>query len=197
MASVDDVPRDLEGSFLAKKEWQYPVEDRSGWLPANAQELADNHPWTRRAVEKNPRFPGYVPPEALFCWTEPDFASYINSGGFELNWTCTVDSKTGREESLAQVTDYMGMPVPTLKKQADGSLEVVKPRDDIAPIFIWESSRWGRAWAWGWGRVMTALWLRGWEKDGPFEFNDLRKRNGDFFVENWPTVKLPEGILLI
>ena len=33
------------------------------------------------------------------------------------------------------------MPVPTLKKQADGSLEVVKPRDDIAPIFIWESSR--------------------------------------------------------
>lgn len=25
---------------------------------------------------------GYVPPEALFCWTEPDFASYINSGGF-------------------------------------------------------------------------------------------------------------------
>lgn len=169
MASVDDVPRDLEGSFLAKKEWQYPVEDRSGWLPANAQELADNHPWTRRAVEKNPRFPGYVPPEALFCWTEPDFASYINSGGFvkpkmrcqyyispenpqtivdllepvlsELNWTCTVDSKTGREESLAQVTDYMGMPVPTLKKQADGSLEVVKPREDIAPIFIWESSR--------------------------------------------------------
>lgn len=90
---------------------------RSGWLPAGAQELADNHPWTRRAVEKNPRFPGtfgktwpltwhendrvekvfivvkrcpngcqaqqgYVPPEALFCWTEPDFASYINSGGF-------------------------------------------------------------------------------------------------------------------
>eukprot|EP00913_Durusdinium_trenchii_P030182 g28281.t1 len=79
---LDDVPRDLEGSFLAKKEWQYPVEDRSGWLPAGAQELADNHPWTRRAVEKNPRFPGYVPPEALFCWTEPDFASYINSGGF-------------------------------------------------------------------------------------------------------------------
>jgi hypothetical protein len=26
----------------------------------------------------------------------------------ELNWTCTVDSKTGREESLSQVTDYMG-----------------------------------------------------------------------------------------
>ena len=23
-----------------------------------------------------------MPPEALFCWTEPDFASYINSGGF-------------------------------------------------------------------------------------------------------------------
>ena len=26
----------------------------------------------------------------------------------ELNWSCTVDSKTGREEALAQVTDYMG-----------------------------------------------------------------------------------------
>ena len=72
MAGMEDVPRDLEGSFLAKKEWLgrrrprfepllrwlYPVEERSGWLPANAQELADSHPWTRRAVEKNPRFPG-------------------------------------------------------------------------------------------------------------------------------------------
>ncbi|CAJ1434334.1 unnamed protein product [Effrenium voratum] len=159
----------LEGSFLANKEWQYSMEERSGWLPANAQEMVDSHPWTRRAVEKNPRFPGYVPPEALFCWTEPDFASYVNSGGFvkpkmrcqyyispenpqsivdlleptlsELNWSCTVDSHTGREDTLAQVTDYMGMPVPTLKKQEDGSLEVVKPREDVAPIFIWESSR--------------------------------------------------------
>ena len=34
-----------------------------------------------------------------------------------------------------------GMPVPTLKKQEDGSLEVVKPREDVAPVFIWESSR--------------------------------------------------------
>ena len=26
------------------------------------QEMADNHPWTRRAVEKNPRFPGLQGP---------------------------------------------------------------------------------------------------------------------------------------
>ncbi|OLQ09787.1 putative alpha-tubulin polyglutamylase Ttll1 [Symbiodinium microadriaticum] len=130
-SEVDDVPRDL-GNFLAKKE--LPPYDMGS----------------------------YVPPEALFCWTESDFASYINSGGFvkpklkcqyylspenpqtivdllepilsELNWTCTVDSHSGREESLAQVTDYMGMPVPRLKKQDDGSLEV-------APVFIWEASR--------------------------------------------------------
>ena len=86
------------------------------------QTLADTSPKVLK--------PGYVPPEALFCWTESDFASYINSGGFvkpklkcqyylspenpqtivdllepilsELNWTCTVDSHSGREESLAQ-----------------------------------------------------------------------------------------------
>eukprot|EP00931_Biecheleriopsis_adriatica_P122261 TRINITY_DN97267_c0_g1_i1.p1 TRINITY_DN97267_c0_g1~~TRINITY_DN97267_c0_g1_i1.p1 ORF type:complete len:527 (+),score=141.00 TRINITY_DN97267_c0_g1_i1:95-1675(+) len=168
-ADADDVPRDLEGSFIANKEWQYPLEQRSSWLPANAQELVDSHPWTRRAVEKNPRFPGIVPPEALFCWSEPDFASYINSGGFvkpklqcqyyispenpqsivdllepilsDMNWTCTVDSKVGRDDTLAQVTDYMGMPVPRLKKQQDGTLEVVKPKEEVAPIFIWEASR--------------------------------------------------------
>eukprot|EP00438_Fugacium_kawagutii_P032333 Skav226350 [mRNA] locus=scaffold2980:276189:287601:- [translate_table: standard] len=74
--------------------------------------------------------------------SETEAHIYLEAAGFEeLNWTCTVDSKTGREESLAQVTDYMGMPVPSLKKQADGTLEVVKPREEIAPIFIWESSR--------------------------------------------------------
>eukprot|EP00933_Yihiella_yeosuensis_P036017 TRINITY_DN29702_c1_g1_i1.p1 TRINITY_DN29702_c1_g1~~TRINITY_DN29702_c1_g1_i1.p1 ORF type:complete len:520 (+),score=109.76 TRINITY_DN29702_c1_g1_i1:75-1634(+) len=169
MAANGDANRDLEGAFLAEKQWQYPIEQRSGWLPEGAQDMADNHPWTRRSVEKNPRFPGYVPPEALFCWTEPDFASYVNSGGFvkpkmqcqyyispenpqsivdilepvlsDMNWTCSVDDNVGREENLAMMTDYMGMPVARMKKQADGSHEVVKPSDKVAPIFIWEGGR--------------------------------------------------------
>merc|ERR1719229_680284 len=155
--------------FLKNKEWEYPVEKRSGWLPLGAQELVDAHPWTRRAVEKNPRFPGYVPGEALFCWTEADFASYINSGGFvkpkmvcqyyispenpqsivdilepvlsDMGWVCSVDSHVGRDEELTQTTDYMGMPVARLKKQEDGTFEVLKPSEKVAPIFIWESAR--------------------------------------------------------
>jgi len=162
-------PRDLESTFLTNKEWQYPADQRSGWLPVGSQDLADNHPWTRRAVEKNPRFPGYVPPEALWCWTESDFASYINSGGFvkpklqcqyyispenpqtivdllepvlsDMNWVCSVDDQVGRDEALTQVTDYMGMPVARMKKQEDGTLEMIKPGEKIAPIFIWEGGR--------------------------------------------------------
>mmetsp|Transcript_75031 Transcript_75031/g.219821 ORF Transcript_75031/g.219821 Transcript_75031/m.219821 type:complete len:531 (-) Transcript_75031:83-1675(-) len=162
-------PRDLESTFLANKEWQYPTEDRSGWLPTGAQDLVDNHPWTRRAVEKNPRFPGYVPPEALFCWTETDFASYINSGGFvkpklqcqyyispenpqcivdvlepvlsDMNWVCSVDDQVGRDETLTQVTDYMGMPVARVKKLEDGTMEMIKPGEKVAPIFVWEGCR--------------------------------------------------------
>mmetsp|Transcript_73341 Transcript_73341/g.237191 ORF Transcript_73341/g.237191 Transcript_73341/m.237191 type:complete len:532 (+) Transcript_73341:103-1698(+) len=165
----DEAPKDLESSFLSNKEWQYPADQRSGWLPTGAQELVDNHPWTRRAVEKNPRFPGYVPPEALFCWTESDFASYINSGGFvkpklqcqyyispenpqtivdllepvlsDMNWVCSVDDDVGREETLTQVTDYMGMPVARMKKQEDGTLELIKPGEKLAPIFVWEGGR--------------------------------------------------------
>lgn len=165
----DDAPRDLESSFLANKEWEYPVEQRSGWLPLGAQELVDSHPWTRRAVEKNPRFPGYVPGEALFCWTEADFASYINSGGFvkpkmvcqyfispenpqsvvdilepvlsDMGWVCSVDDQVGRDEELTQTTDYMGMPVARMKKQEDGTYEVLKPSEKVAPIFIWEAGR--------------------------------------------------------
>mmetsp|Transcript_46963 Transcript_46963/g.84751 ORF Transcript_46963/g.84751 Transcript_46963/m.84751 type:complete len:521 (-) Transcript_46963:104-1666(-) len=165
----DDRPVDLENSFLVNKEWQYPVDQRSAWLPAAAQDMADNHPWTRRAVEKNPRFPGYVPPEALWCWTEPDFAGYINSGGFvkpklqcryyispenpqsivdvlepvlsDLNWTCSVDDEVGRDENLAPVTDYMGMPVARMKKMQDGRMEIDKPSLRVAPIFIWEAAR--------------------------------------------------------
>ena len=30
--------RDTESSFLLNKEWQYPLERRSGWLPASAQD---------------------------------------------------------------------------------------------------------------------------------------------------------------
>jgi len=162
-------PQDLESNFLKDKEWQYLSEDRSGWLPAGSQELVDNHPWTRRAVEKNPRFPGYVPPEALFCWTEPDFASYINSGGFvkpkmrcmyyispenpeticdilepilsDMNWFCSVDTQVGREEQLTQITDYMGMPLPRQKKREDGTIETITPCADTAPIFVWEGGR--------------------------------------------------------
>lgn len=168
-AKEEERPRDLESSFLTNKEWRYPVEQRSGWLPAGAQDIVDNHPFTRRAVEKNPRFPGYVPAEALFCWTEPDFASYINSGGFvkpklqcqyfispenpqsivdilepilsEMNWVCSVDSNVGRDENVMPTTDYMGMPVPRIKKAADGEVQVVKPDDRVAPIFIWEAGR--------------------------------------------------------
>jgi len=162
-------PKDLESNFLQDKEWQYRSEDRSGWLPAGAQEMVDNHPWTRRAVGKNPRFPGYVPGEALFCWTEPAFASYINSGGFvkpkmrcmyyispenpeticdllepilsDMNWSCSVDTQVGREEQLTQVTDYMGMPLPRQKKREDGSVETIMPCSDTAPIFVWEGGR--------------------------------------------------------
>lgn len=165
----DERPKDLESNFLLNKEWQYPADQRSGWLPASSQDLVDHHPFTRRAVEKNPRFPGYVPPEALFCWTETDFASYINSGGFvkpkmqctyyispecpqtivdilepilsDMNWTCSVEDDVGRDEALTQTTDYMGMPVARMKKMEDGSLESVKPSEQVAPIFIWESGR--------------------------------------------------------
>jgi hypothetical protein len=164
-----EAPQDTESTFLSHKEWEYPVQDRSGWLPCGAQEMVDNHPWTRRAVEKNPRFPGYVPPEALFCWTEADFASYVNSGGFvkpkmkvmyyispenpqpivdllepilsDMNWSCSVDTEVGREETLAQVTDYMGMPLPRTKKLEDGSLETINPVSETAPIFVWEGGR--------------------------------------------------------
>lgn len=162
-------PQDLENSFLVNKEWEYSTEQRSGWLPQGAQEMANNHPWTRRAVEKNPRFPGYVPPEALFCWTEPDYASYINSGGFvkpklqcqyyispenpqaivdilspvlgDMNWACSVDSDVGRDENLSAVTDYMGMPVAHVKKEKDGTYKEIKPDLKVAPIFIWEAGR--------------------------------------------------------
>jgi len=165
----EEVPKDLESTFLSNKEWEYPVEQRSGWLPLGAQEMADSHPWTRRAVEKNPRFPGYVPGEALFCWTEADFASYINSGGFvkpkmqcqyyispenpqsivdilepvlsDMNWVCSVDSDVGRSEELTQTTDYMGMPVARTKKLEDGSILTIKPTEQVAPIFIWEAGR--------------------------------------------------------
>jgi len=165
----DERPKDLEGNFLKDKEWQYQPDQRSGWLPMGAQELADNHPWTRRAVEKNPRFPGYVPPEALWCWTEADFASYINSGGFvkpkmqcqyyispenpqsivdvlepilsDMNWVCSVDDDVGREEELTQTTDYMGMPVARQKKLEDGSIETIAPSQQVAPIFVWEACR--------------------------------------------------------
>mmetsp|Transcript_70432 Transcript_70432/g.204251 ORF Transcript_70432/g.204251 Transcript_70432/m.204251 type:complete len:531 (-) Transcript_70432:164-1756(-) len=165
----EEPPKDLESAFLANREWEYPVEQRSGWLPFGAQELADAHPWTRRAVEKNPRFPGYVPGEALFCWNEADFASYINSGGFvkpklqcqyyispenpqtivdllepvlsDMNWVCSVDTNVGRDEELTQTTDYMGMPVARLKKKEDGSYDVLKPSEQVAPIFIWEAGR--------------------------------------------------------
>jgi len=161
--------KDYESTFLTHKEWEYPVDERSGWLPGGAQELVDNHPWTRRAVEKNPRFPGYVPPEALFCWTEPDFASYINSGGFvkpkmkcmyyispenpqsivdvlepilsDMNWACSVDTEVGREETITQVTDYMGMPLPRQKKLEDGTYETIAPSLETAPIFVWEGGR--------------------------------------------------------
>jgi len=164
----EDRPRD-ENSFLVNKEWEYPADQRSGWLPVGAQELADTHPWTRRAVEKNPRFPGYVPPEALFCWSEPDFAGYINSGGFvkpklqcnyyispespqsivdvlepvlsSMKWVCSVDSEVCREENVHKTTDYMGMPVPRTKKQEDGTYETTAPNRKIAPIFIWEAGR--------------------------------------------------------
>jgi hypothetical protein len=165
----DERPKDLESNFLINKEWAYPIDDRSGWLPAGAQDLVDHHPWTRRAVEKNPRFPGYVPPEALWCWTETDYASYINSGGFvkpklqcmyyispenpqtivdilepilsDMNWTCSVDDDVGRDETLTQTTDYMGMPVARMKKTEDGSLELVRPSELVAPIFIWTACR--------------------------------------------------------
>lgn len=165
----EDRPQDYESTFLSKKEWQYPVEQRSGWLPMGGQELVDNHAWTRRAVEKNPRFPGYVPPEALFCWTESDFASYINSGGFvkpklqceyyispenpqtivdllepvlsDMNWRCSVDSEVGRDETLTQTTDYMGMPVARMKKKEDGTVETIGPASLVAPIFVWEGGR--------------------------------------------------------
>jgi len=165
----EEAPKDLESAFLANKEWEYPVEQRSGWLPLGAQEMVDAHPFTRRAVEKNPRFPGYVPAEALFCWAEADFASYINSGGFvkpklqcqyyispenpqsivdllepvlsDMNWVCSVDSNVGRDEEMTATTDYMGMPVARSKKLEDGTIETIKPSDKVAPIFIWEASR--------------------------------------------------------
>lgn len=164
-----DSSLDLENAFLDNREWEYTANQRSRWLPAGAQELVNNHPFAGRALEKNPRFPGIVPPEALFCWTESDFATYINSGGFvkpklqcqyyispenpqtivdllepilsSMNWVCSVDSNVGRDEDLAPVTDYMGMPVPRLKKQADGQVEVVRPMNKLAPIFIWEAAR--------------------------------------------------------
>jgi len=167
--NADDMPKDLESTFLSKKEWQYDAEDRSAWLPAGAQDMADNHPWTRRAVEKNPRFPGYVPGEALFCWNEKDFASYINSGGFvkpklkcqyyispenpqticdllepvlsDMNWTCSVDTEVGREETITQTTDYMGMPLDRVKKIDEGVYETIKVCEDVAPIFVWEGGR--------------------------------------------------------
>merc|ERR1719343_1817069 len=158
--------KDLESNFLSDKLWEYPADQRSGWLPMGAQDMADNHPWTRRAVEKNPRFPGYVPPEALFCWTEPDFASYINSGGFvkpklqcqyyispenpqaivdllepvlsSKGWTCSVDVNVGRDENVAKVVDYHGMPMSQVKKAQDGALKEIRPDSKTAPIFIWE-----------------------------------------------------------
>jgi len=162
-------PQDLETTFLENKEWEYPAEQRSGWLPVGAQDAADSHPWTRRFVEKNPRFPGYIPPEALWCWTEADFASYINSGGFvkpklqcqyyispenpqaivdlldpilsNMNWTCSVDDDVGREEQLTKTTDYMGMPVGRTKKLEDGTITQIGPYSKTAPIFVWEGSR--------------------------------------------------------
>lgn len=162
-------PRDLESTFLSEKEWKYPIDQRSGWLPAGAQELVDSHPWTRRAVEKNPRFPGFVPPEALFCWTETDFASYINSGGFvkpkmrleyyispenpqsivdllepilsDMNWLCSVNTDVGRDEQITATTDYMGMPVPRQKKAEDGTVYTIAPSTETAPIFVWEGGK--------------------------------------------------------
>lgn len=162
-------PDNFENNFIEKKQWLYPVSARSGWLPVGAQEAVDAHPFTVRAVEKNTRFPGYVPPEALWCWTESDFASYVNSGGFvkpvlqcqyyispenpqsivdviqpvlsELNWTCTVNSDVGRDESLTQTTDYMGMPIARMKANDEGELKMVGPTRKVAPIFVWEGSR--------------------------------------------------------
>eukprot|EP00929_Paragymnodinium_shiwhaense_P054090 TRINITY_DN27107_c0_g1_i1.p1 TRINITY_DN27107_c0_g1~~TRINITY_DN27107_c0_g1_i1.p1 ORF type:complete len:538 (+),score=90.27 TRINITY_DN27107_c0_g1_i1:45-1616(+) len=158
-----------EKSYLARKQWRYPDDARSKWLPHGAQERVDAHPWATCALAKNPRFPGYVPPEALFCWTEPDFSAYVSSGGFvkpqlkcqyyiapdspqdmadilddhlhEMNWTCSVDDRVGREETTTAKTDYHGMPMVQFAKQPDGSSTMVKPSDKKAPIFIWEGSR--------------------------------------------------------
>jgi len=60
----------------------------------------------------------------------------------DMNWVCSVDSaNVGREETLTATTDYMGMPVARMKKQEDGSYEVIKPSEKVAPIFIWEAGR--------------------------------------------------------
>lgn len=160
---------DLEDQFLEKKEWAYPDEQRSGWLPCDAQDLVDHHPFARRALEKNTRFPGLVPPEALFCWTEADFAGFIQSGGFvkpkikchyyvspenpqtivdlleevlsEKGWAMSVDDDVGRDEQISQHLDYMGMP---LKKGDEPGADRPGGRsaaEKTAPIFVWEGAR--------------------------------------------------------
>merc|ERR1719310_1347919 len=74
--------RDDESAYLEDEDYHYKDDARSLWLPEGAQDLVDKHPFTRRFLDKNPRFPGTVPAEALFAWDETDFSSYIVSGGF-------------------------------------------------------------------------------------------------------------------
>eukprot|EP00927_Polykrikos_kofoidii_P059694 TRINITY_DN54835_c0_g1_i1.p1 TRINITY_DN54835_c0_g1~~TRINITY_DN54835_c0_g1_i1.p1 ORF type:complete len:534 (+),score=99.13 TRINITY_DN54835_c0_g1_i1:56-1603(+) len=156
----------VEDAAQATVDWRYAEEVRSRWLPAGAQEAVDDHRWTRNALERNPKFKGMLPPEALFCWSLKNFSAYINSGGFvkpnvrchcyvspespqgivdllepelkAMNWAFSVDTEVGRNDNLTvqQHYDYHGMPL-----KFGSTVDKDDETETTAPIFIWEGCR--------------------------------------------------------
>eukprot|EP00435_Cladocopium_sp_Y103_P017624 s3427_g4.t1 len=108
----------------------FPAEQRSRWLPTEAEKILRSHPSSaKHAASGVP-----IPPEALFSWNQPDFEIYVASAGYvkpKLKVSYYLSP-----ECPQTIVDLVSPPLREMNWTCS-----VAQQAEIPPIFIWEGSR--------------------------------------------------------